>query len=88
MKLDSGLVAQHDFADPVIADDTETVTTAEKVMAFAGDHFAGGLPRLAFKPCTLAFDPAELANDGQTHSFVADSERRGYPYPSMRRIDP
>jgi hypothetical protein len=35
------------------------------------------LARLSFESCPLAFDPAQLADYGQTHRFVADPEGRG-----------
>jgi hypothetical protein len=57
-------------------------------VAFAADHLARRLPFLARERGPLALDPAQAADDRQTHRLVAHGQRSGHADPAVRRIDP
>src|SRR5438309_2181910 len=55
-------------------------------MALTADHLPLRLPGLRFEARALAFDPTELADDGQTHGVFAYAKRCGDANAPIRRV--
>lgn len=82
-----GAVLDHHLVPAIALDHFQPVTTAKKVVAFTGDHLAGGLARLVFEGGLLFFDPAEFGDNGQAHVVIGDVQRHGHPDPAIRWVN-
>lgn len=55
-------------------------------MSFSADQLPPGFARLLSKLRSLLFYPAELSDNGQTHSRIVDSERYSHAHTTIGRI--
>jgi hypothetical protein len=88
MEFNDCLILNHDADWTIAINHMKTIAAAKKIMALPTDHLSRRFARLPVESPLLSFNPTKLANYGQTHRFVADSEGRSNANTPGWRIHP